>query len=281
MKRGTKPEPISHEEREWAAGLENLGRQVSFYGTALRSSAKALTGYKKEVLRLLGEMSLGTGALAVVGGTVVVTCLLTFAVGGIVGVQGYNNMDDIGVSSMAAVFASVIDTRIIAPAIAGIGIVATLGAGTTAELGARRVSEEIDALEVMAVRPVAFLVSTRIIAGVLVVIPLFLLATMASYWSSELWVKLFYGQSGGVYDHYFNRFLVPLDIVMAGVSTLVATALAMLIHTYYGYHATGGPAGVGEAVGKSVRSSMVVVLFVDVAMALALFGNFQTFHISG
>jgi phospholipid/cholesterol/gamma-HCH transport system permease protein len=90
-----------------------------------------------------------------------------------------------------------------------------------------------------------------------------------------------YGQSTGVYDHYFNTFLIPSNIIWSFVLAISMTVVIMLVHTYYGFTASGGPAGVGEAVGRSVRTSLVVSSFVVVLVSLALYGQSGNFHVGG
>ncbi len=114
-------------------------------------AARALVHYKKEVLRLIAEISMGTGALAVIGGTVVIVGFLTLFTGGTIAVQGFSSLGNIGVEALPGFFARVHQRAYRRTVIAGIGLAATIGAGSTAQLGAMRVSEEIDALESMAI----------------------------------------------------------------------------------------------------------------------------------
>lgn len=261
--------------------LAEMGRQASFYGRALGYLHLAGVRYRREVLRLIAEMSLGTGALAVIGGTLVVTAFLTFSVGGIIGVQGYNNLKDIGVQVLSGFFAAFVEIRISGPTIAGFGLVATIGAGATAQIGAMRISEEIDALEVMSVRSLPFLVTTRLIAGFIVTIPLYAAAIIVAFFASKLVVVHLYGQSAGAYQHYFSTFLIRTDILNSFGLALAISTVVMLIHCYYGYTATGGPAGVGVAVGRAVRASLVAVVSIALLGSLLLYGSTDTFNFSG
>jgi phospholipid/cholesterol/gamma-HCH transport system permease protein len=261
--------------------VNGLGRQALFYGRSLANSHLALVRYRREIVRLIAEMSLGTGALAVIGGTLVVTSFLTFSVGGIIGVQGYNNLKGIGVQVLSGFFAAFVEIRISGPTVAGFGLVATIGAGATAQLGAMRISEEIDALEVMAVRSVPFLVTTRLLAGFVVTVPLYSAAIIVAFLASKLTVVNLYGQSAGAYEHYFSTFLIRTDILNSFGLALAISAIVMLIHTYYGYTAEGGPAGVGIAVGRAVRASLVAVVAVALFGSLLLYGSADTFHFSG
>lgn len=257
-----------------------LGRQAEFFAYTLRSTGIAVTNYKEEILRLIAQMSLGTGALALIGGTVVVVGFLTMAAGALIAVQGYNQLSGIGVEALTGFVSAYINVRIIAPVNAGIALAATIGAGATAQIGAMRISEEIDALEVMGIRSVAYLASTRVIAGLLVVAPLYCIAVLMAFLAARFGTTLLYGQSAGVYDHYFSTFLIPGDLLRSFAQVLVIAVVVMLIHTYYGYNASGGPAGVGEAVGRAMRASLIVVVFVVVLTAIALYGKSGSFHLA-
>ena len=193
--------------------------------------------YGKEILRLVAQMSLGTGALAVIGGTVVIVGFLTLSTGAVIAVQGYNQLSGIGVEAMTGFISAYVNVRIISPAVAGVGLAATIGAGATAQLGAMRIADEIDALEVMAVRSVAYLVSTRVVAGVVVVIPLYCIAVVCAFQAARFGTTGIYGQSTGVYDHYFHTFLNSTDLLWSFVTVITAAVAIMLVHTYYGYNA--------------------------------------------
>ncbi len=262
--------------------IDGIGEQALFFGRALGSAPRALMHYPKETVRLVAEISMGTGALAVIGGTVVIVGFLTLFTGGIIAVQGFSSLGNIGVEALTGFFAAFINVRIAAPTIAGIGLAATIGAGSTAQLGgAMRVSEEIDALEVMAIPSVPYLVSTRVMAGMIAIIPLYSLAVIASFIASRFATVVLYGQSAGVYDHYFQTFLIPTDILWSFVQAIVMAIAVMLIHTYYGFNAGGGPVGVGVAVGNAVRASLIAVVTVTLLISLAVYGMSGNFNLSG
>lgn len=267
--------------RRLSASLDSLGDQAIFFLRALGSVPRALLSYRTETIRLIAEISMGSGALAVIGGTVVIVGFLTLMAGGTIAVQGYSSLGNIGVEALTGFFAAFINVRIAAPVISGIGLAATIGAGATAQLGAMRVAEEIDALESMAIRPVPFLVGTRVLAGLIAIIPLYSLAVIASFLASRFATVVIYGQSAGVYDHYFSTFLIPSDILWSFAQAIVMALVVMLIHTYYGYHAAGGPVGVGKAVGNAVRASLVAVVTVTLLISLAIYGTSGNFHLSG
>src|SRR5215510_8536349 len=239
--------------------LEELGTQLSFYGRSLAWTGRTLRRYKKEILRLLAEVSFGRGALAVVGGTVGVIAFLSFFTGTEVGLQGYAALNQLGTGAFTGFISAYFNTREIAPLAAGLALSATVGCGFTAQLGAMRISEEIDALEVMAVPSLPFLVTSRLIAGFVAVIPLYVIGLLSSYLSTRTITTYYYHQSTGTYDHYFHLFLPPSDIYRSFVKVLCFAVVVMLVHCYYGYTAKGGPAGVGVAVGKAVRTAIVAI----------------------
>ncbi|MFD2473574.1 MlaE family ABC transporter permease [Amycolatopsis silviterrae] len=261
--------------------LRSLGKQLSFYGQAYGWILRALRRYKKEIFRLIAEVSLGTGGLALIGGTVVVVVFMTAAVGVEVGLQGFTSLANVGLEALSGFVSSYANTREGAPVLAGIALTATVGAGFTAQLGAMRVNEEIDALEVMAVPSVPFLVTTRIIAGLVAVIPLYSLALLGSYAATKVVVTVLFGQSTGSYEHYFSVFLVPSDIFISFAKALVMSIMVMSVHCYYGFTASGGPAGVGRGVGGAVRNSLIGIMIVDLLMDLAIYGGPSTLHVTG
>lgn len=261
--------------------VDRVGAEVEFFVDALRTVPVALRHYRKDVLRLIAEIGMGTGTLAVIGGTVVIVASLTLFTGGTIAIQGYSSLGDIGIESLTGFLAAFINVRVAAPVVAGIGLSATIGAGSTAQLGAMRISEEIDALDSMGIRPLPYLVSTRIIAGTLVVVPLYSAAMIASFYACRFATVTVYGQSGGLYDHYFRTFLQPVDILWSFLQALAMGMAVMLVHTYYGYTASGGPDGVGRAVGRAVRTSLIVVVSVTLMISLAVYGASGNFHLAG
>jgi phospholipid/cholesterol/gamma-HCH transport system permease protein len=261
--------------------LDQLGDQLSFYLRALAWIPRTLRRYLKEVMRILAEVSFGSGALAVIGGTIGVMVGMTVFTGTVVGLQGYAALDQIGTAAFTGFASAYINTREIAPLIAGLALSATVGAGFTAQLGAMRISEEIDALEVMAVPSLPFLVTTRIIAGFIAIIPLYVIGLLSSYLASRTITVYFYGQSAGTYDHYFNLFLPPQDVFWSFGKVLIFAVAIILVHCYYGYRASGGPAGVGVAVGRSVRTTIVTAALLNFFIGFAIWGTTVTVRIAG
>jgi phospholipid/cholesterol/gamma-HCH transport system permease protein len=217
----------------------------------------------------------------VILGTAGVMAGLSLFVGSVVGLQGFRALDSLGTEALTGFVTAYFTTRDIAPLVAAQAVICTLGAGYTAELGAMRISEEIDALEVMSVPSVPFLITTRVLAGAVAIIPLYTIGLIMSYTAARLNVTVVSGLPGGTYDHYFELFLPPGDVLWSYVKVLAFTFTIILICCHYGYRASGGPAGVGIAVGRAVRASIVTVAAVDFFLTLAIFGTVSTVRVAG
>jgi phospholipid/cholesterol/gamma-HCH transport system permease protein len=133
----------------------------------------------------------------------------------------------------------------------------------------------------MGIPSVPYLVTTRLIAGLIAVIPLYVVGLFFSYFATKFIVVFYFHQSGGTYDHYFHQFLVPTDVFYSFFKVIIFSIVIMLIHCYYGYFARGGPAGVGVAVGRAVRTSIVAINVIDLFLSLALWGANTTVRIAG
>ncbi len=253
-------------------GLDETGHLAWFTRTSIGQIWWVMRRYQKELLRLIAEVGMGTGAMAVVGGTATIVGFVTVSGSSLIAIQGFASLGNIGVEAFTGFFSALINVRIAAPVVTGIALAATVGAGATAELGAMRISEEIDALEVMGIRSISYLASTRIIAGLVAIVPLYAIALIMSFLSPQVVTTVLYGQSHGTYEHYFRTFLRPNDVFWSFVEAIIIAAIVMISHCYYGYTARGGPVGVGEAVGRSMRLSLISVQVVVLFAALALYG---------
>src|ERR1700758_3178070 len=272
---------LSRQVERPVASLGRVGDHTLFYGKALAGMPFAAVHYRREVIRLIAEISMGAGTLAMIGGTVVIVGFLTLAAGGTLAVQGFSSLGNIGIEALTGFLAAFINVRIAAPIVAGIGLAATFGAGVTAQLGAMRINEEIDALEAMAIRPVSYLVSTRIAAGMMAITPLYSIAVILSFFASQFTTVVLFGQSGGLYQHYFNTFLNPIDLLWSFLQAVLMALAVLLLHTYYGFFASGGPEGVGVATGNAVRTSLIVVVSVTLLVSLSIYGSNGNFNLSG
>jgi phospholipid/cholesterol/gamma-HCH transport system permease protein len=246
--------------------------QLRFYARIVRAMPRALH-YPREILVLMSDITLGSGALIVGGGMFFVVVSIAFFTGTEVGLEGFNGLQQIGAEAFTGVITSLANTREITPLVAGVALAAQVGAGFTAQLGAMRISDEIDALEVMGVNSIVYLVATRVWAALITMVPLYLAALFASYLASELVVTKFFSLSSGTYQHYFQLYLPPIDIFYSFMKAMIFAVLVTFVHCYYGYTAGGGPAGVGVAAGRAIRLSIILVVVVNLILSLVLFGG--------
>jgi len=264
-----------------AAGWNRVGTQIQFHVKTLSSIRDVVIHYPVELVRLIAQMSLGAGALAMIGGTMVIVAFLTLSTGAIVAAQGYNQFSQVGVEALTGFASAYFNVRIVAPLTAEFALAATIGAGATAQIGAMRINEEIDALEVIGIRSIAYLATARVMAGIIVVIPFYCVSVLAAFFATRFGTTVVYGQSSGVYDHYFLTFLNRVDLIWSFAEVVAGGVVIMLIHTYYGYTASGGPAGVGEAVGRATRASLLASVLVILMITLAVYGQSGNFNLAG
>lgn len=259
----------------------SIGEQIVMAWWAFRGIPTVLTKHRGQVGRVLAEVTLGSGIFVVGGGVVGVVLLLSTLTGGGVGLEGHEGLDAIGLAPLTGFISAYANTRELAPMVAALGFAARIGCGFTSRLGAMRINEEIDAIETMGIRPIPYLVSSRLVAALVVVVPLYILGLVGTYLATDFMVTTLYGQSSGTYDHYFRVFVAPVDVLLSGVKVVVLTTLVTIIHCYHGYVATGGPAGVGKATGRAIRSSIVALVVVDIVLTLLLWGPNDQPMISG
>ena len=264
--------------------FEEIGRQVSFY---LRIIGDLVTfqvvrrRYMGIVWGMVSDITIGAGALILGGGMFFVIFSMSFFTGTEVGLQGFKGLQAVGAQAFTGLIGSFANTREITPLIAGVAFAAQVGAGFTAELGAMRISDEIDALEVMSVPTLVYLVCTRVVAAFLCIIPLYLFSLYASFLATELVTTKFFGLSPGIYEHYFRLYLPPIDIIYSLAKAAVFAVAVALIHCYYGFNAKGGPEGVGVAVGRAIRLSIVAVVLLNLVMSLLFWGGGNTVKVAG
>jgi phospholipid/cholesterol/gamma-HCH transport system permease protein len=261
--------------------LDDLGHQAAFYGSSIGWTYKAVGRYKKEQVRLIAEVGMSNGALAVIGGSSVISLFITLFAGVTGGVQTFDALKNLSLEALGGFASALLNPRLLVPIVCGAALAATVGSGFTAQLGAMRVSEEIDALEVIGVRSLPYLVTTRLVAGMITIIPIFAMSMVGAWIGWKTTQVNFFGLSEGTFNHYMDTFMQWSDVLFSFAQALGIAVVVILIHTYYGYTASGGPAGVGQAVGKAVRTSLIAVLGVELCISMALYANSDAFRISG
>ncbi len=277
-------QPVRRTGRAAGDMLADVGKQLIFYGEVFYEIVTQIIlrlKHRNVVLNLISDITIGAGALVVGGGMIFVIFSMSFFTGTEVGLQGFKGLEQIGAEAFTGLIGSFANTREVTPLIAGVAFAAQVGAGFTAELGAMRISEEIDALEVMSVPSKAYLVGTRVVAALIAIIPLYLISLFASFFATKIVSTWFFGLSSGVYDYYFRLYLPPIDVFYSVVKAGVFATVVALIHCYYGYHASGGPAGVGVAVGRAIRLSIVTVVVLNLILSLVFWGGGDTVSLTG
>jgi phospholipid/cholesterol/gamma-HCH transport system permease protein len=260
--------------------FENFVELLRFSGRAVVAMPRSLR-YRRVIALVVSDITIGVGALVVGAGTFFVIFSMSFFTGTQVGLEGFQGLSQIGAQAFTGLVSSWANTREITPLVAGVALAAQVGTSFTAELGAARISEEIDALEVMAVPSLHYMVGTRMWAAIITIIPLYLAALFASYLATQLIVTEFFTLSSGTYLHYFQLFLPPIDIFYSLAKAILFAIVVTLIHCYYGYNASGGPAGVGVASGRAIRASIVTVVVLNLFLSLLFWGGRDTVQIAG
>jgi phospholipid/cholesterol/gamma-HCH transport system permease protein len=210
------------------------------------------------VFKFFGEVLRQAGIL-IVSSTLVIWGLV-FIIGLECGVEGAYFDNANGVASYAGVFAAWCDLRELVPYAFGYMMAAKVGTGIVAELGSMRISDEIDALEVMGISGVTFLCATRLLAAWLVLPFVYICSIGAGFFASYLVVVHQIGDvSSGGFLQIFWEFQNPPDLLYSVIKAMVMATVIVLVGCYYGYNASGGPVGVGTATAKSMVVNIVSV----------------------
>ena len=228
--------------------------------------------YRKQLLKTMNNMAWGRGSLVVDGGVISLLVILGVAIGVAIAIEAYNTLNLIGFGSLTGVVGAFFNIRDLAPVMMGIGFAAQLGCRMTAEIGSMRISEEIDATEALGIRSIPFVVGTRLIAGMLCVIPGYLLSLAIGFGTAAIFVTRVEHAPSGTYYHYFSQFVDPVDVGLSLVKAVVFCIVITIIHCYYGFFATGGPEGVGQASGRAIRASLVSTIVLNLLMTIVLWG---------
>jgi len=237
--------------------------------------------YGKTLAKQVSDITVGVGALVIGGGMIFVVSTMSLATGAMVGLQGYPGLERIGAEAFTGLVASYSNVREVTPIIAGVALVAQVGTGFTAEIGAMRISEEIDALEVMGINSLTYLVCTRVAAGVIALVPLYLVSLFMAFAATRLITIEYFGLSPGIYDYYFHLYLPPIDVLYSVIKVAVFAFIIMFVHCYRGYYAAGGPVGVGVAAGRAIRESTILMILMNLVLSYIFWGHGSTVRLTG
>jgi phospholipid/cholesterol/gamma-HCH transport system permease protein len=251
---------------------ESIGRWAAFTFLTVRYLPITVRSYWGQTKKVMTTMAWGRGSIIVDGGVIPLLVILGLAVGVMIGIEAYSTLSLLGFGPLTGVVSSVFNIREIAPIMTGVGFAAQAGCRMTAEIGSMRLAEEIDATEALGIRTIPFVVGTRFLGGMLCVIPGYLLSLAVGFVTSALYVKVFVGAPAGTYDHYFSQFLEPGEVFFSLVKAVVFCAAVTIIHCFYGFFSTGGPEGVGQASGRAIRASLVMIVVLNFGLTLVLWG---------
>jgi phospholipid/cholesterol/gamma-HCH transport system permease protein len=252
-------DPLAEPElaaRSWLAVprdlIESFGSIVSFAGRVLADVARL------RVFRFFGE-ALRQAGILIVSSTLVIWGLV-FIIGLQCGIEGAYFNRSVGAPAYAGVFSAWCDLRELVPLVFGYMMAAKVGTGIVAELGSMRISDEIDALEVMGINGITFLCATRLLAAMMVLPFVYLCSIGAAYFASYLAVVQQIGDvtSGGFFL-IFWQFQNPPDVLFSLIKAMSMAVVIVLVGCYYGYNASGGPVGVGTATAKSMVMNIVSI----------------------
>src|ERR1700754_2910965 len=235
--------------REW---LASFGEIVKFCATIVAEV------FSLKVFRFFGE-ALRQAGLLILSSTLVIWGLI-FIIGLQCGIEGAYFHRAVGSPAYAGVFAAWCDLRELVPYAFGYMMAAKVGTGIVAEIGSMRISDEIDALEVMGINSVLFLCATRLLASWLVLPFMYMAGIGAGFLASYLAVVEQIGEvSSGGFSLIFWMFQNPPDLLFSLIKAMAMAFVIVIVGCYYGYNASGGPVGVGTATAKSMVVNLVSV----------------------
>lgn len=263
------------------APLYTMGGALLFVAQVIYLAPLTVKNYRKETVARMISLSFGRGSLVVDGGVISVLTILGLAIGASIAIEAWATLNLLGFGALSGIVGGLANVREMSPLVAGIAFAAQAGARMTAEIGAMRIAEEIDAIEALGLRPLPYVVGTRLIGALLIVIPGYALTLLVSFFVSNAMITTIYQSPTGTYQHYFVQFLSPTDLMYSTVKATAFCAAVTIIHCYYGYFASGGPVGVGIASGRAVRASLVAIMALDFVLTVVLWGLKPTYLFTG
>ena len=235
--------------KDWVASAGDIAR---WFGLVFRDV------FNGRVFRFFGE-ALRQAGILILGSTLVIWGLV-FIIGLSCGIEGAYFNRSVGSPAYAGVFAAWCDLRELVPYAFGYMMAAKVGTGLVAELGSMRINEEIDALEVMGIQPITFLAATRLLAAWMVLPFVYIGGVGAAFFASYLAVVVQIGEvSSGGYLLIFWQFQNPPDLLFSLMKGMTMATVIVVVGCYYGFKASGGPVGVGQATAKSMILNIVLV----------------------
>jgi phospholipid/cholesterol/gamma-HCH transport system permease protein len=254
--------------------LAAVGDAVDFSSATFRGIWRGrILEYTNEVLRQASGLI--TGSLLVVLG-------LVFALGLEIGIESSYTAQSVGAPAVAGAISALADLREIIPYAFGYMMAAKVSTGYVAEIGTMRITEEIDALEVMGLDSLTYLCSTRLLGMWLVLPFIYCISIGVAFIGSYIAVVLQVATtSAGGYFDLFWKFQTPADYLFSGIKGMVMATFVVLVGCYFGYTVKGGPADVGRATAKAMIVNLVGVHFIGIIGSQVFWGGSPRLPIGG
>jgi phospholipid/cholesterol/gamma-HCH transport system permease protein len=220
--------------------------------------------YSAEILRQCGILVAGSAAII---------CFMTFLMGTTCGSEANYVLRGYGATVYAGVFTSYCAVREMIPYMWGYILAAKVGCGLCAEIGSMRIQDEIDAMESMGLNPMRYVVATRLVAGWITFPLIWVLAVAAEFFGNYLIIVVQIGEvSRGGWENVHWAFSTPKDFLFCFIRVMVSSTVIMILGMFYGYRASGGPVGVGNATAKSMILNLVLLHVMGAAMTMLFWG---------
>ncbi|HWJ82475.1 MAG TPA: ABC transporter permease [Nocardioides sp.] len=245
--------------------LTGTGRFLDFVMSAVRATPHTVRHYPGEIVQQTG---------AIIRSNALVICFMLAMLGGLFTMAINFLFGGLGLDSYLGAAPPVVMLRGCSEVVFGWILAAKMGCGIVAELGSMRIGEEVDALEVMGVPSLPYLVVTKVLAALVVLPSLFVIGLGVNYMSSRWFgVSFLHGVSGGGFDTINYLFQGPREFFIAvSWSSLVAIGVT-LIACYFGYTAAGGPVGVGHNTAKSMLVNLIYISVSAMVLAQTFYGQ--------
>jgi phospholipid/cholesterol/gamma-HCH transport system permease protein len=267
-----------------------LARLAHGFANPVRSSlteAGSIAGFAlnafvelRGVFRYTSELFRQVGIL--ITGSALVLLAMQFTFGLTCGNESVYVLRGYGASSYEGVFSAICPLREATPFMFAYMVGAKIGCGYVAEIGSMRISDEIDAMETLGINSIRYLVSTRLLANIIISAPIFIIG-LAVFYLGEIFVILFqvHEISKAAWQSVHWAFTDGTSIIFSYTKTLVMWVCIVIASLYYGYNASGGPVGVGAATARSMVVALVLTMVLNEGFTFFFWGTNAKLPVGG
>jgi phospholipid/cholesterol/gamma-HCH transport system permease protein len=245
------------------SALTEAGEMAGFAATAFMEM-RGVFRYMSEMLRQVGIL---------ITGSALVLLAMQFTFGLTCGNESVYILRGYGASSYEGVFSALCPLREATPFMFAYMVGAKIGCGYVAEIGSMRISDEIDAMETLGINSIRYLVSTRLLANILISAPIFIIG-LAFFYLGEVFVILYqiHDISKAAWESVQWAFTNGTSIFYSYIKTLIMWICIVISSLYYGYKARGGPVGVGAATARSMVVALVLTMVLNAGFTFFFWG---------